>query len=46
MSKRVGYREVGVERREVFAGGKWHDGVLLELLREDWERLQQEQEQE
>ena len=42
MAKRIGYREVGVERCEVFADGRWHDAVLSELLREDWQKLQQE----
>jgi RimJ/RimL family protein N-acetyltransferase len=40
MARRIGYREVGTERKEVFSDGKWHDGVLSELLREDWEKRQ------
>lgn len=40
MTRRVGYRDVGIERREVFADGTWHDGLLSELLREDWEKQQ------
>jgi len=40
MAKRIGYREVGIERREVYADGRWHDGAISELLREDWEKLQ------
>jgi RimJ/RimL family protein N-acetyltransferase len=36
--RRTGYREVGRRRQELFRNGAWHDMVLTELLREDWER--------
>lgn len=40
MQRHVGYREVGIQRREIFAGGQWHDAALSEILREDWEARQ------
>ncbi len=33
---RAGYREIGIQRREYFREGRWHDVVLLEILREEW----------
>ncbi|HKW77556.1 MAG TPA: GNAT family protein [Candidatus Limnocylindria bacterium] len=33
-----GYRTVGIRRRHFFAGGKWHDIWIGEVLREDWDR--------
>lgn len=42
MQRRVGYREVGIQRREIFADGTWHDAVLSEILRDDWEARQSE----
>jgi ribosomal-protein-alanine N-acetyltransferase len=40
--ERVGYREVGVQRRHVYRNGRWHDRWVSELLREDWKRARQE----
>jgi RimJ/RimL family protein N-acetyltransferase len=37
--RRTGYREVGRQRDELFRNGRWHDLIVTELLREDWERL-------
>ncbi len=34
----AGSSEVGRLRHERFAGGRWLDLILTELLREDWER--------
>src|SRR5579884_1512655 len=33
---RSGYRELGRRRHARYAGGRWHDTVIFELLREDW----------
>jgi RimJ/RimL family protein N-acetyltransferase len=35
-----GYRTVGIRRKHFFAGGKWHDLWIGEVLREDWEKAQ------
>jgi len=35
--KKLGFKEEGVLRQSVFAGGKFHDKVLLALLREEWQ---------
>ena len=32
----AGYQVVGRHREERFGGGKWHDMVLTEVLRDDW----------
>lgn len=34
----VGYREVGVLRQHVWKYGRWHDVLMLELLRETYEQ--------
>ena len=36
--EKAGYRQSGLERREIFRDGRWHDIVLYEVLREEWER--------
>lgn len=36
LHKRVGFREEGRQREAVFNNGKFHDLVLLGLLREEW----------
>jgi len=36
--KAAGYREVGRLREERFGDGRWHDMILTELMREDWEK--------
>jgi len=36
--KAAGYKEVGRWTGDRFIDGKWHDHVLTELLRKDWER--------
>jgi len=32
----AGYQVVGRHRQEKFGGGRWHDLILTEVLREDW----------
>ncbi|MBI2774225.1 MAG: GNAT family N-acetyltransferase [Chloroflexi bacterium] len=39
--RKAGYREVGVSREDFWRDGAWHDHWECELLRSDWERLQQ-----
>jgi RimJ/RimL family protein N-acetyltransferase len=34
--EKAGFTEEGVRRKSVFIRGKWHDGVLYSILREDW----------
>ncbi len=34
--EKVGYRQIGMRRRHIFRGGRWHDMWLAELLREEW----------
>jgi RimJ/RimL family protein N-acetyltransferase len=34
--KKVGFQEEGRVRRAQWRGGRWHDQVLLSLLREEW----------
>jgi RimJ/RimL family protein N-acetyltransferase len=34
--EKVGYRQIGVRRRHIFRGGRWHDMWLGELLRDEW----------
>jgi RimJ/RimL family protein N-acetyltransferase len=36
--EKSGYRTAGTHRQHFFAGGRWHDVWLGEVLREDWER--------
>jgi RimJ/RimL family protein N-acetyltransferase len=36
--KAAGYKEIGRWTADRFIDGKWHDEVLTELLREDWEK--------
>jgi ribosomal-protein-alanine N-acetyltransferase len=33
---RAGYRPAGLLRRNWFAGGRWHDEALVEVLRQEW----------
>lgn len=35
---RCGYRVIGRAREELYRDGRWHDRIITELLREDWER--------
>ncbi|MFN8473113.1 MAG: GNAT family protein [Anaerolineae bacterium] len=37
--EKAGYQQSGIERREIFREGRWHDIILYELLREDWLRV-------
>lgn len=37
--EKAGYTQSGIERREIFREGAWHDIILYELLREDWLRM-------
>jgi ribosomal-protein-alanine N-acetyltransferase len=32
----AGYQIVGRQRQERFGGGRWHDMILTEVLRDDW----------
>ncbi len=32
----AGFTEEGVVRKSIFVRGKWHDGVLYSILREEW----------
>jgi RimJ/RimL family protein N-acetyltransferase len=34
-----GFRHEGVERHSFFVDGKWHDDVLMAILREEWEAM-------
>ena len=34
--EKAGYQTVGLQRREVFRHGRWHDLWLGEVLRDDW----------
>lgn len=36
--RKAGYREVGVQREDIWRDGKWHDHWLAEVLRADWEK--------
>jgi diamine N-acetyltransferase len=36
--EKAGYRQVGVEREEMWREGRWHDHWVCEVLRADWER--------
>jgi ribosomal-protein-alanine N-acetyltransferase len=38
--EKAGYETMGIERREIFRHGRWHDMWRGELLREDWEARQ------
>ena len=35
--ERSGYTRIATRRHVMYAGGRWHDTYLFELLREDWE---------
>ena len=35
--EKAGFRHEGVERDSFFVDGKWHDDVLMAVLREEWE---------
>ena len=39
--EKAGFRHEGVERDSFFVDGKWHDDLLMAILREDWEELHQ-----
>ncbi len=34
--EKAGFKREGVRRQSVFIRGKWQDGVLYSILREDW----------
>jgi ribosomal-protein-alanine N-acetyltransferase len=38
--ERNGYKTVGIRREQSFAGGKWRDRWLGEVLRSEWEKTQ------
>jgi RimJ/RimL family protein N-acetyltransferase len=35
--QKSGYRVIGRKRHVFYRGGRWHDSLLFELLREDWD---------
>lgn len=35
-----GYRQCGVRRQDLFRDGQWHNIVMMEVLRSEWEELQ------
>lgn len=35
---KAGYRQVGRLQQEMFIDGQWYDDLILELLREEWEK--------
>jgi RimJ/RimL family protein N-acetyltransferase len=35
---KCGYKEIGRRKRHIFSNGQYHDEVLFELFREDWNR--------
>lgn len=35
--EKSGYQMIGRRRRYVYKGGEWHDSLLFELLRDDWQ---------
>lgn len=35
---KCGYRQIGVQREQIWRDGKWHDHWLAEVLRSDWEK--------
>jgi RimJ/RimL family protein N-acetyltransferase len=35
-----GYRQIGVQKEQLWRDGTWHDTWLAELLRSDWEKQQ------
>jgi ribosomal-protein-alanine N-acetyltransferase len=37
--EKAGFRHEGVERDSFFVDGRWHDDVLMAILRQDWEEL-------
>jgi len=37
--EKCGFRHEGVERDSFFVDGKWHDDLLMAILRQDWEEL-------
>jgi RimJ/RimL family protein N-acetyltransferase len=37
---KTGYREIGIQREEVFRDGRWHDIWVGEILRSEWENAQ------
>lgn len=34
--ERAGYRRIGIARKRLWAGGRWHDTILWEILDEDY----------
>jgi RimJ/RimL family protein N-acetyltransferase len=39
--QKSGYREIGIQREDIWRDGKWHDHWWAEVLRADWEKQQQ-----
>lgn len=35
-NKKCGYKVEGVQRRQIFANGKYHDRILIAVFREEW----------
>lgn len=38
--EKAGYRQTGIEQRDRFRDGRWHDTILYEILREEWAALE------
>lgn len=38
--RRAGYHQIARAREHLYRDGQWHDAILTELLREDWEHAQ------
>jgi RimJ/RimL family protein N-acetyltransferase len=34
--EKSGYTKIGTRTRRLYKGGRWHDGFIFELLRDDW----------
>jgi hypothetical protein len=40
--EKAGYQRLGRRRRHIYKSGEWHDTVIFEVLREEWEELTSE----
>ena len=39
--QKAGYRQSGTQHEEMYRDGRWHDIWMGEVLREDWEKTQE-----
>ena len=39
--EKVGYQTIGISREHIWRNGKWHDMCWAEILRSDWQKLQE-----